>query len=279
MKKKYSCALIALLLICLCPTLVNAFPIFQEREPEEAKVPVIMYHLVTDRGKYQGKFGISPAEMEADLKYLKENGYETIGMSDLIRFVDRRDSLPDRPVILTFDDGFSSDYNFVFPLLKKYEMNAVMSIVGKFTDDYSNEGNSGKKPHLIWDQVKEMHKSKLVEIQNHSYDLHGSNGSGRRNGESMEAYQKRLGDDLRTAQEKIDENIGTVPTTFTYPLGVMSKGSADVLKELGMKASLSCTEGMNLIKQDQPECLFALKRNIRRHGQPIEDVLRKMEKQ
>lgn len=256
----------------------QAFPIFQEKEPEEAHVPIIMYHLITKNGRYQGKFGISPDEMEADLKYLSENGYETIVISDLVQFVEDWDSLPDKPVVLTFDDGSSSDYYYLYPLLEKYDMKAVLSIVGKFTDEYSEDKTPSKKPHLTWEQVKEMHKSGRVEIQNHSYNMHGNNGSGRKRGESDKDYSERLGKDLSKAQEGIKENIKFTPTTFTYPLGVMSKGSEEVLKELGFKASLSCSEGMSVVKQDAPECLFKLRRNIRRSGVPVSEVLRKLEK-
>ncbi|MCL2463052.1 MAG: polysaccharide deacetylase family protein, partial [Defluviitaleaceae bacterium] len=178
---------------------------------EQKEVPVIMYHLVTKNESYIGKYGITPKELENDLVFLKENGYTTILMQDLIDFVDGKGKLPEKPIVLTFDDGNSSDYIFLFPLLKKYDMKAVVSIVGKLTDEYSLE-KSKVKPHLDWEQVKEMEKDGHVEIQNHSYNMHSGNGSARRDSESMEEYRARLSGDLEKTQAKVKDATGRMPT-------------------------------------------------------------------
>jgi len=236
-----------------------------------------MYHLISNDSNQLGKYTITPAEMEADLKYLTENDYEPVFMAELIRFVGGWHPLPKKPVVLTFDDGRYSDYDYLLPLLEKYDMKAVLSIVGEFTDENSN-ANYDLKPHLTWDQIEKLHKSKRVEFQNHSYHLHDGIGCGRRKGESMDAYQVRLKADLSKLQETLTIKIGRAPTTFTYPLGIISKGSDEVLKDLSFKASLSCYEGMNTITSGNPDDLFQLKRNIRRHGQPISSILNKLEK-
>ena len=255
-----------------------AWPLFPPCEPHTKDVPIIMYHLITQDPKQIGQYAISPDEMEADLKYLADNGYEPVFMADLIRFVSYRQPLPEKPIVLTFDDGRNSDYDYLLPLLEKYDMRAVLSIVGQFTDE-NTEAKYDKKPHLTWDQVHEIYKSKHVEIQSHSYHLHDGIGCGRREGESTEAYQARLKADLSKLQEALTKKIGRAPTTFTYPLGVISKGSEEVLKELGFKASLSCWEGMNTITIGDPDGLFGLRRNIRPSGQAISTILNQLENQ
>jgi len=237
-----------------------------------------MYHLITKDSNQIGRYAISPDEMEADLKYLVDNGYESVFMADLIRFVGGRQSLPEKPIVLTFDDGRNSDYDYLLPLLERYDMKAVLSIVGQFTDE-NTDAKYSKKPHLTWDQLHEIHKSKRVEIQSHSYHFHDGIGCGRRKGESMEEYQKRLKADLLKLQETLTKKIGRAPTTFTYPLGIISNGSEEVLRELNFKASLSCWEGLNTITAGEPDSLFQLKRNIRRSGQPVSSILNKLEKQ
>jgi len=276
--KKFFLLVVFLLALSFCcePAHVYSWPLFPPREPQTRDVPIIMYHLITKDSKQLGQYAISPDEMEADLKYLAENDYEPVFMADLIRFVNGKQSLPKKPIVLTFDDGRSSDYDYLLPLLEKYDMKAVLSIVGQFTDENS-EATYKKKPHLTWDQVEEIHKSKRVEIQSHSYHFHDSIGCGRRKGESMEAYQKRLKADLSKFQEMLTNKIGRTPTTFTYPLGVISKGSEEVLKDLNFQASLSCSEGINTIATGEPDGLFQLKRNIRRSGQPISSILKKLE--
>jgi len=278
--KKISLTLLFILTVSFCGG-VYAWPLsplFPPPEPQTRQVPIIMYHLISKNPKNLGPYGISPDEMESDLKYLAENGYEPVLMIDLIRFVEDRDDLPEKSIVLTFDDGRYSDYDYLLPLLEKYDMKAVLSVVGEFTDENTEWEYSGTKPHLTWAQIEELYGSKRVEIQNHSYHSHDGLGCGRRRGEPMEAYQARLRKDLSKLQETLEQKIGRKPTTFTYPLGKISDGSDEVLKELGFKASLSCGEGVNVLVQGEPDGLFRLKRNIRRNGQPVSSILKKLEK-
>ena len=249
-------------------------------EPQTAEVPIIMYHLVTKNGRYVGKHGITPTELESDLKYLKENGYQTVVMEDLIAFVHKGKSLPEKPVVLTFDDGNSSDYRYLYPLLQKYEMKAVVSVIGKATDECTVLAAKQERPiifpNLTWEQIKEMSESEYIEIQSHSYNLHGKGGSTRRSGESVEDYQKRLREDLEKMQQVTKEMAKTAPNTFTYPFGLISDDSKQVLEELGIMASLSCHDGINYLKENDKDCLYRLKRDNRPSGVPVSRVLQNM---
>lgn len=255
----------------------NAYVFF--KPDKTAEVPVIMYHLITKNRSLVGRYGITPEDLESDLKYLHDNGYETVVMADLIAFVNRGKPLPKKPVVLTFDDGNFSDYLYLYPLLQKYKQQAVLSILGKQADEYtvSSEKNpTAKYPNLTWPQIKEMKDKGCVEIQSHGYNMHGSIGSAKRRNESVDAYKERFGNDLRKLQERCKDELRFTPTTFAYPLGLISESSGDVLNELGFSASLSCCEGMNLLKTGEPECLFRIKRNIRPNGRSIESVLERM---
>jgi len=243
-------------------------------EKAEVEVPVIMYHLITDRSKYIGKYGILPADLEADLAYLKENGYTTIVVQDLQNFVEGKAELPAKPIMLTFDDGNTGDYDYLLPLLKQYDMKAVVAFIGSAADKYTplaEKNPKAKYPNMTWGQIRELHESGHVEIQSHSYDLHGKNGSGKRKNESPEAYHARLLADLKKFQDACKENLDYEPTAFIYPLGVVSDGSRQVLEELGMVASFSCEEGMNFISPEDK--LFKLKRVNRPSKRSVSDIL------
>ncbi|MCL2216387.1 MAG: polysaccharide deacetylase family protein [Defluviitaleaceae bacterium] len=264
---------------------VNAQGSVLEVAAVEAEVPIIMYHLITEKPKYIGKYGITPADFEADLVYLKENGYTTIFMRDLVDFVERGVQLPEKPIMLTIDDGNSSDYNYVLPLLRKYDSKAVLGVIGSAADKYTDmsETNPASKfpkaskfPNLTWPQVRELHESGLAEIQSHSYDLHGKNGAGRKNGESAEAYHTRLLGDLQKFQKSCLEHLGYEPTAFIYPLGVLSDGSREVLLELGMAGSFSCQEGLNIIRVGEPSGLFRLNRVNRPSKRNVAEILGKL---
>lgn len=239
-------------------------------------VPIIMYHQVKDNNF--GKDVISPYEFESDLKYLADNNYSTITMSQLIDYVYYGLELPKNPIILSFDDGYLSVYKYVFPLLKKYNMKIVLSIVGKSTDNFSKVFDDNiNYASMTWNQIYEMDKSGLVEIQNHTYDLHkirnGRYGCYQKQDESADHYETVITDDLTTLQEKIKEITHKIPTTFTYPYGKYNNKTENIIKKLGFKATLSCTYGVNLINQD-PESLYGLKRICRSHNEPIDKLIK-----
>jgi len=245
----------------------------------EKPVPIVMYHKISVSQRSLGKHVIAPEELEADLRYLTENGYETVFMADLIAFVHEGRPLPDKPIVLTFDDGFFSDYLYVFPLLNKYDCKAVFSIIGRVTDEYSEEGREDVRyPHMTWKQIREMVSSGHAEFQNHSYDLHkGGMGAKKRKGESAEQYGKRLSADLGRLQARLSEMVGVPATTFTYPYGAISEESGPVLREMGFRASLSCSDKVSLLRENDKRSLFVLGRANRPHGRDSAEFFGRLE--
>jgi peptidoglycan/xylan/chitin deacetylase (PgdA/CDA1 family) len=244
------------------------------------ELPIIMYHSVLKDKDKSAKFIITPDAFEEDLKFIKQNGYVPVFMSEVINYVKKGSPLPEKPIVLTFDDGYYNNYLYVYPLLKKYNMKAVISIVGMYTDSYSqNEDKSAEYAHLNWDTVNEMMDSNLVEFQNHSYNLHstnkGRNGSKKRNSESLEDYEKILSYDLTLLQTEFLEHTGYTPTVYTYPFGAVSNASFDIIKKLGFLSTLSCENKINVITQGDDECLYMLNRFIRTPAKSLDSILHK----
>ncbi len=244
------------------------------------EVPIIMYHSVLEDKNKSGQFVITPEQFEEDLKFIKENGYETVFMSDIINYVYDKKPLPKKPIVLTFDDGYYNNYLYIFPLLKEYKMKAVISIVGIYTDLYTqNEDISAEYSHVSWDNVSEMMESGLVEFQNHSYNFHstdnGRNGSKKKLSESIEDYERILSDDLNILQNEFLEHTGYSPAVYTYPFGAVSTASTDILKKLGFKATLSCENKTNYIKEGDKEGLYLLNRFIRTARKPLSKIIKK----
>ena len=239
-------------------------------------VPIVMYHQVKNTSL--GKDVISPYEFKSDLEYLKKNDFHTITMTELIDYVYEDKELPENPIILSFDDGYLNTYKYVFPLLKEYNMKIVLSIVGKSTDDFSRVvDNNVNYAHMTWDEVKEMKESGLVDIQNHTYNMHkvknGRYGCGQMANESVNHYEQILTEDIAKFQEQTKSRADVTPNTFTYPYGKYNDNTNIILKKLDYKASLSCTFGVNLINKD-PERLFGLKRMCRSHNVGIGKLIR-----
>jgi len=277
--KSFTRALVLVFIFALLSTsiIMDIYDIYQVMNVQKGIcVPIIMYHHVKNTGL--GKDVISPYEFESDLIYLTENNYNTITMTDLINYVYYDEELPENPIILTFDDGLYNTYKNVFPLLKKYNKKIVLSIIGKSVDDFSKVNDKNiSYAHLTWDEIKEMAESGLVEIQNHSYNLHkvsnGRYGCYQKRNESFIRYEELLTQDILTLQEKVKEYINFEPNTFTYPYGKYNENTDAIVRKLGFKATLSVTFGVNLITKD-PEKLYDLKRICRSHNQSIEKLIK-----
>lgn len=240
-----------------------------------ARLPIFLYHILSPSRSY--KFGITPDEFESDLLYLSKNGYTTITITQLIACVDSGQALPEKPVILSFDDGYYNNYVYAFPLLKKYHAKMVLSIIGKSTDDFSAVPSDNLSyAHVTWTQLNEMVSSGLVEVQNHTYSLHemsgGRTGCMQKPGESSAQYEKVLTNDVGKLQREIVQQTGFTPNTFVYPYGKSSKGTDGILRKLGFRATLSCRYGINPIPKG-PDDLFGLYRIERTHKQSAESVL------
>ena len=250
--------------------------------PSSVDIPILMYHGLTNKSSQVNNYFIPVSTFESDLKYLKENGYTALTMSELINFVcdkEGKKSLPDKPVILTFDDGYCNNYRLATPLLKKYKMKAVISVIGSSCEEASKaEYRSESYCNITWEQLAEMHKSGLWEIQNHTYDLHeiknGRQGASKKNGENEVTYKTMLKGDLMLLQEKIYKATGTYPNTFTWPYGAYPDDIENFLKDLGFKAALTCNGGINHIQKGHTENLFSLKRQLRTPSVNLESLLR-----
>ena len=244
-----------------------------------ARVPILMYHAICENPTKAGKFVITKAALEEDLKYLKKAGYNTISFAELIDFVENKVPLPEKPIMLTFDDGYYNNYCYAYPLLKEYNAKAVISIIGKYTDLYSETPEENPNySHITWEQAREMCDSGLVEIQNHSYNSHttdqGRNGTKKKNGESIAAYTEYIYSDIGKLQEEINRNLGYTPTVFAYPFGSVSEASYDILKGMGFKATLSCAEKINEIHMGDSEDLYMLGRFLRTNKRSAENILK-----
>lgn len=227
------------------------------------KLPIIMYHSILKDPSKSGKYTISPTLLESDFNYLKSHKFSPIFMQNLIDYVYDGTTLPDNPIIITFDDGYYNNYEYLLPLLEKYNFKAVISIVGSYTDTYSQSGEANPNySYLRWCDINSGIQSGYLEFQNHSYNMHSSNGSMKIYNEDFNHYKNRFYNDISKLQNEFKDNTGYTPSTYTYPFGGITNGTTDILKEIGFKASLSCTSGINYISRN-PDCLFCLKRNNR----------------
>ena len=243
-------------------------------ESLELEVPIIMYHSLAGTS---GSTSISAEAFEADLKYLQENGFEAVTLSQLVDFVHHAVPLPKRPVVLSFDDGYYNNYALALPLAEAYEMPIVIAVIGKDTERWSiNPSEDMRHGHVTWAEIAEMVESGFVEMANHTWDLHknecGRRGASIRTGEDISAYHAVLREDIGRLQGMLTERSGVTPIAFVYPFGANCPEATALLEELGFLVTLSCVEGVNSLMQGDKACLYDLKRYNRTTERSVEDI-------
>lgn len=267
-----------ILVSLVCALVSNAVSAADKRSDDAVDLPIIMYHSILKENSVYSKYIVSPYQLEQDLVYIRDNGYTTITVSDLVRYVYDSKPLPEKVIMLTFDDGYYNNYHYMFPLLKKYNMRAVVSPVVSVCEEYTN--NSEEKTvsygYCSFEDIKEMQMSGFVEMANHSYDMHhtkGRSGINKMHSESVELYNTTVGADIEKAQQKLFDITGIKPVCMVYPLGAYCEDSEKLIKSMGFLSSMTCETGINSITRDV-ECLYKLKRLLRPPDKGIEQLIK-----
>jgi peptidoglycan/xylan/chitin deacetylase (PgdA/CDA1 family) len=231
------------------------------------EVPVLMYHHISD--ETSGSATVTTGTFEDQIASLNEAGFNAITISQLADYVEKGRELPDRPVLITFDDGYRSNYELAFPILKKYNMPATINVIGVSAgaETYKNTGIA-ITPHFSYDEAAEMVKSGLISIQSHSYDMHNSAeldenyrlGVYQKEGESEDDYISAFREDFEKSRSEIEKFTGCDVIAYAYPNGLYTTLSEVLLSEMGVKVTFTIEEGMNTVIKGLPQSLRAMKR-------------------
>lgn len=109
-------------------------------------IPVLSYHQINDVD--QNALTVPTAEFDRQMQYLHDNGYQTISPKQLTEYLTNNQPLPQKPILITFDDGYRDNYENAYPILQKYGMTATIFLVSDFMDRFDN--------YLTWQQVQEL---------------------------------------------------------------------------------------------------------------------------
>jgi peptidoglycan/xylan/chitin deacetylase (PgdA/CDA1 family) len=221
-----------------------------------ARVPILMYHYISSPPAgadiYRRDLSVTPARFESHLEYLKAAGYRTITLDDLAYYLSGGRSLPERSVILTFDDGYRDQYENAYPLLVKYGMVGHFFLITDFI-------NAGRAEYLTWPQVEEM-AAHGQRFGSHSRD-HPSLSA------RSDAYLvwQALG-----GLESIQERLGYHPRWISYPSGAYDERTVAVYRSANYWGGLTTRQGVT----NQTGDLFALRRVRVRGSYTAEDLAR-----
>nr|WP_297171429.1 polysaccharide deacetylase family protein [uncultured Agathobaculum sp.] len=286
LSKKNVCALVAAVL------LVSGLAVDQAAAAGvDTGIPILTYHDLTRDPSQTDSMTITEERFRLDMEFLSEFGYTPLLTDDLIAIQQGDAAMPEKPVMITFDDGYLSNYTLAYPILQQTGMKAIISVVaynmggtGGFSvrqNGQTGENESGS--HLTWEQMREMVASGLVEIGSHTYNLHnpelggvgtpnGVNGVMRKTGESFPQYNARVGGDLQRCIDLIIEHTGQQRVNyFAYPFGAYDSWMDRILDEQGVPVSVWSNNA-------KPASVADGLRNLTRYGikmdQSVSELLR-----
>lgn len=260
--------------------LLSLLTLFQSiliaNEPiNEIEIPIIMYHHIQENEDTLNEFMVTPEKFEKDISVIEKLEYTPISYKELCDFVYSDAKLPSKPIIITFDDGYESNYIYAYPILKQFNMKAAIAVIGNMVGKDSYNGVPAFK-HFTYSQAKEMYESGLIEIQTHTYDMHNISkrvGIKKIDGEDVSEYKELIKNDILKSSNELSENLGTDNFVFTYPFGAYDDLTEELIKELGYKISVTTDPGTNVILRNIPETLYKLKRYDIKNDTDLENLL------
>lgn len=125
-----------------------------------AEVPILLYHNISETYiNGQADMHITPDMFEEHMKTLNDAGYTAVSITDAVSGA----AMPENPVVITFDDGYYSNYEFGYPILQKYNMCGTIFVI---TDKMGNFDTSYR--HFDWNTAREMESGGTIEILSHT---------------------------------------------------------------------------------------------------------------
>ncbi|MBP2025575.1 polysaccharide deacetylase family protein [Peptoniphilus stercorisuis] len=245
------------------------------------KVPILMYHDIRKSGDNADI--ISYENFERQIRFLKEEGYNTVDFNDLYNYVNKGVELPNKPILITFDDGYKSNYNLAYPLLKELNYKATIYPIGfSIGKDKYKDTNEKIIPHFSIDEAREMYESGLIDFGSHSFDMHQAEkfekNKARTNAmkfedESEKEFIEILEKDIASENKLINKIKDKDVDSFAYPGGYYSDLTAVILSENNIKSTVTTIEGQNYIIKGLPQSLYGLKRFFITDQTTNEDLL------
>ena len=245
----------------------GVLPSVCSQDHNDNEFTILSYHEIAFKGEtLDSTYTVTPPNFASQMEWLVNHGYHFISVNDIINYRKHGKPLPDKAVLITFDDGYHSVYENAFSVIKKYKIPTVIALVGSWLKEKEKVNFSGqiidRNKFLSQKEIKEMVASGLVEIGSHSYDMHhGIIGNPQGNMEpavttrmyltdknsyeDASSYEKRVYKDLLENNNFLEKYTGQRPRVMVWPYGHYNKEVRQIAEKLGMPVGLTLDDGSN----------------------------------
>ncbi|MCM7168806.1 MULTISPECIES: poly-beta-1,6-N-acetyl-D-glucosamine N-deacetylase PgaB [Enterobacter] len=307
MNTRFSASLILIGWLCLSASVcAQAFSFIapKDRPQLEASKPwpqnqflVLAYHDVEDDAADQRYLSVRTSALNEQISWLLHNGYHVISVQDILDAHDGKKTLPPKAVLLSFDDGYSSFYTRVWPLLQAWNVPALWAPVGSWVDTPENQKvNFGglmtpRDRFATWDMVRELSRSPLIEIGSHTWASHygiPANPQGSREPaianrfydkatgryETDRQFNQRIGDDVRKVTDKITQVTGKAPRAWVWPYGAANGTSLAITRQQGYQLAFTLEDGLGNVQElgNIPRLLIAGNPSLKAFASTVSQV-------
>ena len=233
-------------------------------------VPVLMWHNLAEESS--GDMTISVDTFCAQIEALHEAGFKTVSLQQLYDYVHLGTELPEKPIVLTFDDGYFSNYEYAFPILQEYDMQATIFAIGvSVGKDTYKDTDHAMTPHFGADEAREMVDSGLISVQSHTFDMHqwppfeDGNAQVREtllpfDGEADADYEAAVEADFAESRELLESITGQPVNALAFPEGAYVTLTQDALRSAGAELTFTTVRAVNTVVKGLPQSLCAMPR-------------------
>ena len=231
-------------------------------------LPVLMYHHFADESS--SGTTVTPQRFREQMTALRDAGYEAVTIPQVIAFVREGAPLPDKPVLITMDDGYGSNLTVAAPILEEAGMRAVIFSIGinEGEEYYAHSGEPMWQHRFAFEEAAPWVEKGIIDVQSHTFDMHqlesygysGRDGVRRMRGESAEDYRRALLEDAEAFRERRGDRVATQLLALAYPFGYYDMEADEIMKEAGYQLTVTIDERINRLRPGDEDCLRMLGR-------------------
>ena len=281
------------ILLCVGVILVIslvALCIFHATEKKTARVPVLMYHHLAEVCP-EGQEGMtaSTSSFRTQLEALKAQGYESITTRQLVDFVENGVSLPKKPILITFDDGYTSNLTLGAPILQELGFCATIFVIGinEGEEYYAHSGAVLDPPRFSFDEARPWVDAGVIDVQSHTYDFHqlesygfsGRDGVLPLDGETWEDYEAIIRADDSAFRQRWEGHGLPELIALAYPFGFCTPQVDELLADCGYLVTFTVQEHVNTVTEGDSACLRMMGRFDMRDDLTPEQILERISTQ
>ena len=226
-------------------------------------LPILMYHHFEETSK-TGTV-VSNARFREQMTALHDAGYHAVNIPQVIAFVKDGVPLPDKPVLITMDDGYTSNLTEAAPVLEELGMCATVFVIGVNEGEpvYVHSGEPFWQARFSYEEAAPWVEKGVIDVQSHTFDMHqlasygysGRDGVLKMDGESGKDYRQAVLEDARQARERRGDRVSTELLALAYPFGYYDLEADALEKEAGYEVTITIDERINRLRVGDESCL------------------------